>query len=68
MPKINLNLSELTAEKADLDTFLARPDAYADPDFSKKNKRLIELQTISFWKNPFSIAGTTPPKESMRSK
>ncbi|MBJ58626.1 peptide chain release factor 1 [Candidatus Saccharibacteria bacterium] len=46
MPKINLNLSELTAEKADLDTFLARPDAYADPDFSKKNKRLIELQTI----------------------
>jgi len=46
VPKINLNLSELTAEKADLDTFLARPDAYADPDFSKKNKRLIELQTI----------------------
>ncbi len=46
MPKINLNIDELNAEKKDLDAFLARPDAYADPDFSKKNKRLIELQTI----------------------
>lgn len=46
MPKINLNLDELTAEKAELDSLLARPDAYADPDFSQKNKRLIELQTI----------------------
>ncbi len=46
MPKIALNLTELNAEKTDLDAFLARPDAYADPEFSKKNKRLIELQTI----------------------
>lgn len=46
MPKINLNVSELQAEKAELDAFLARPDAYADADFSKKNKRLIELTTI----------------------
>lgn len=46
MPKINLNLTDLQAEKTDLDAFLARPDAYADPDFSKKNKRLIELTTI----------------------
>lgn len=46
MPKINLNLADLQSEKADLDVFLARPDAYADPDFSKKNKRLMELQNI----------------------
>lgn len=46
MPKITLDITELTREKSELDTFLARPDAYADPDFSKKNKRLIELQNI----------------------
>ncbi len=46
MPKISLNIDELTSEQAELDTFLARPDAYNDPDFSKKNKRLLELQNI----------------------
>jgi len=46
MSKINLNITELQAEKDQLDTFLTRPDAYADPDYSKKNKRLLELQTI----------------------
>ncbi len=46
MPKISLNIDELNAEKQELDTFLARPDAYSDPEFSKKNKRLIELQNI----------------------
>jgi len=46
MPKINLNISELQAEKQELDNFLARPDAYADGDYSKKNKRFIEMQTI----------------------
>jgi peptide chain release factor 1 len=46
MPKISLNIDDLTAEKQSLDTFLSRPDAYSDPDFSKKNKRLIELQNI----------------------
>jgi peptide chain release factor 1 len=46
MPKIALNIDELTAEKNNLDAFLARPDAYSDPEFSKKNKRLLELQNI----------------------
>ena len=46
MPKITLNINELTTEKAELDSFLARPDAYNDPDFSQKNKRLMELQNI----------------------
>lgn len=46
MPRIELNIEELTAEKNDLDAFLAQPTAYSDPDFSKKNKRLIELQNL----------------------
>lgn len=46
MPKINLNIEELQAEKQELDAFLARPDAYADPEYSKKNKRFVEIQTI----------------------
>lgn len=46
MPKINLDITELQNEKQSLDTFLARPDAYADADYSKKNKRFIEIQTI----------------------
>jgi len=46
MPKISLNITELQDEKKELDAFLSRPDAYADPDYSKKNKRFIELQLI----------------------
>jgi len=46
MPKINLNIQDLQDEKKELDAFLSRPDAYADPDYSKKNKRFIELQLI----------------------
>lgn len=46
MPKINLNVKELQAEKQELDAFLAHPDAYADPEYSKKNKRFVEIQTI----------------------
>ncbi len=46
MPRIELNVEELNAEKADLDAFLAQPTAYSDPEFSKKNKRLIELQNL----------------------
>ncbi len=46
MPRIELNIDDLTAEKNELDAFLAQPTAYSDPDFSKKNKRLIELQNL----------------------
>jgi peptide chain release factor 1 len=46
MPKISLNIDELTTEQANLDAFLARPDAYSDPDFQKNNKRFLELQQI----------------------
>jgi len=46
MPKINLDITTLQAELAELDAFLARPDAYTSPDYTKMNKRFIELQTI----------------------
>ncbi len=46
MPKINLNIDELAAEKSDLGAFLARPDAYSDPQFTAKNKRFSELEAI----------------------
>lgn len=46
MPKINLNITDLTTEKAELAAFLASPNAYNDPDFSGKNKRFTELESI----------------------
>jgi peptide chain release factor 1 len=46
MPKISLNIDELTVEKADIGAFLASPNAYADADFSSKNKRFTELEAI----------------------
>jgi peptide chain release factor 1 len=46
MPKISLDIHELTTEKAQLGDFLATPSAYTDPDFSSKNKRFTELETI----------------------
>lgn len=46
MPRIELNLTDLTAEKQSLGEFLARPDAFSDPEFMKKNKRLSELDAI----------------------
>ena len=39
MPKIVLNLDELTDERQRLSEFLATPNAYSDPQFSTKNKR-----------------------------
>lgn len=46
MPKINLNIAELETEKQQLSAFLATPDAYSDPQFSGKNKRLSELEAV----------------------
>ena len=46
MPRIELNIDELTAEKQSLSDFLAQPNAYSDPDFTKKNKRFTELENI----------------------
>ncbi len=46
MPKISLNIDELTAEKKELGEFLASPTAYSDPEYTAKNKRLTELDAI----------------------
>ena len=46
MPKISLDIATLTAERAALEQFLAQPDAYSAPDFTAKNKRFAELETI----------------------
>jgi len=46
MPKINLDINELSKEKTELAGFLASPTAYNDPNFSAKNKRFTELETV----------------------
>lgn len=46
MPKISLNIDDLVVEQSELTTFLSRPDAFSDPDFSSKNRRLSELETL----------------------
>ena len=46
MAKISLDLDALKAERANLGDFLARPDAYGSPDFTVKNKRFSELETL----------------------
>lgn len=46
MPKISLNITELSQEKASLADFLASPNAYSDPEFSSKNRRFTELEGI----------------------
>lgn len=46
MTKIAIDVNALNQEKNELEAFLANPTAYSDPDFSKKNKRFIELQTL----------------------
>ncbi len=46
MATINLNIDDLKAEQSDLTAFLSRPDAFSDPDFAKKNRRLTELEEL----------------------
>ena len=46
MPRIELNIEDLNAEKQTIGEFLARPDAYNDPHFTTKNKRFTELDAI----------------------
>lgn len=46
MPKINLDVTELNKEKAELTDFLASPHAFSDPAFGSKNRRLAELDNL----------------------
>lgn len=43
MTRIKIDIDELQQEKLQLEQFLASPNAYSDPSFSTKNKRLSEL-------------------------
>ncbi|MEO8691711.1 MAG: peptide chain release factor 1, partial [Candidatus Saccharimonas sp.] len=46
MSKIALDIDTLRQEKQSLGEFLAHPDAYSDPDFTRKNKRFTELDEV----------------------
>lgn len=46
MVKVSLNLEDLQIEQQQLSDFLATPTAFNDPEFSKKNKRFTELETL----------------------
>lgn len=46
MARISIDIESLKAEKQNLSDFLASPDSYSDPEFSAKNKRFNELDSI----------------------
>lgn len=46
MSLISLNIDELQTEKSALTDLLARPDAFADPEYARKNRRLLELDDL----------------------
>jgi peptide chain release factor 1 len=46
MPVIHLDHDSLVAEKQELTDFLSRPDAFSDPDFASKSRRLNELEEL----------------------
>lgn len=46
MARIQLDVGQLKAEQAELTAFLARPDAFSDPDYTKKTKRMSALDEI----------------------
>ncbi|MES2876207.1 MAG: peptide chain release factor 1 [Patescibacteria group bacterium] len=46
MPRISLNVTDLQTEKTELTEFLSSPDAYSDPSYSTKNRRLSELDDL----------------------
>lgn len=43
---MDFDLEKYTAEAKEINDFLARPDAYSDPSFASKSKRLSELNEI----------------------
>lgn len=44
--EIAINLDELKREQAELEQFMADPQAFSDPQYSKKAKRLAEISDI----------------------
>lgn len=46
MARIQLNLDQLSSEQKELQLFLSHPNAYNDPGYAEKTRRLQELETI----------------------
>ena len=46
MANILINIEGLQLEKNELNSFLSSPTAYADPEYTTKNKRLTEIERI----------------------
>mgnify|MGYP000969077795 CR=1 FL=1 len=46
MPSINLDIDDLRTEHEELLAFLSKPDAFSDPDYAKKSRRLSELENL----------------------
>ncbi|MDR0591402.1 MAG: peptide chain release factor 1 [Candidatus Nomurabacteria bacterium] len=46
MARIELDADKLQAELVELERFLSTPTAYSSPDFTAKNRRFTELQSI----------------------
>lgn len=46
MTTISLDIKALEQEHADLTAFLADPNAYSDPEFTNKNKRFNEVESL----------------------
>ncbi len=44
--KLDLDFDALSTERQTLMDFLSQPDAYADPNFAAKNRRLQEIDTL----------------------
>jgi len=43
---MNIDMPALQSEKADLEKFLSNPEAFSDPSYTNKSKRLSEIDTI----------------------
>lgn len=46
MALIKLDIDTLKTEHSELEAFLSRPDAFSDPDYAKKTRRLTELDEL----------------------
>jgi peptide chain release factor 1 len=46
MATINIDIDKLKSEQTELTAFLSRPDAFSDPDYAKRTRRLNELDGI----------------------
>jgi len=75
MNEIQLDLPALQSEHADLELFLSEPSAYADPQFSAKNRRFAELaELIALGKqrqqltSDLAASATDPELESLKTE